>query len=146
MRRLKKQPHRMYPIGNTFRRMAIDGIYNKFKMLEIGNTLVDKQNIYAMDINAIKALPTTTAPSGIVYIPLIKVKAKDGTVTNLGFSLVYNMPIFAITYANGFTVEYFADHFAKDKYGYYSHIKSDIIPPVTITEDLGGLKYLGGLF
>lgn len=146
MRRLKKQTNRMYPIGETWRRMAIDGVYQTFKMLEIGDTLVDNQNIYAMDINAIKALPTTTAPSGIVYIPLIKVKAKDGTVTNLGFSLQYNMPIFAITYASGYTVEYFADRFDKDKYGYYSHIKSDILPPVTIVEDLGGLKYLGGLF
>ena len=146
MRRTKRTDHRMYSIGDTYRRMAVDGIYQTFKMLEIGDILVDKQNIYAMDINAIKALPTTTAPSGIVYIPLIKVKAKDGTVTNLGFSLQYNMPIFAITYASGYTVEYFADHFASDRYGYYSHIKSDILPPVTIVEDLGGLKYLGGLF
>ena len=145
MRRTDKKTHRMYSIGKTCRRLAINGEYPgdvKPRELKVGDTLVLDQEVYCHSLDDIKALPVDGTHSRMGdYSFLFNGTLSDGTE----IKVCYAKRMMSILCLIGDDEDYSGITFKKDNYGYYFKFYENQVP-LTITEDKGGLALLRSVF
>lgn len=161
MRRSKLSDNRMYPIGNTFRRMAPGGKYEPepepqpvytYTPLAVNDELEEMQPVYLKspdDINILihlRHLPNeATSQDGKKYKQIMKLKSVNyNHECEIGYMTLGGVIIIVDTNLDtSEQVTYYAEPLKADETGILYTIFNDYdFPPSLIVEDLGGLEFV----